>query len=177
MSVSHHGSGFTIQVPTVQTSTLKIHLLFALNHVSRYFFHYCLLVQVIPKTGGVEGRRVLGPVKREDAGLYMCTAQNQFGQKTEQMTQVEVLCEYIFRRKTRLVEDNAKCWHLRKLTCKGTLRQVFICLSLRTPYPPLHIVYVYTVYCIYSHKEGGGGVRPERREEGQQFTKLGQIPT
>ncbi len=55
----------------------------------------------------------MGPVKREDAGLYMCTAQNQFGQKTEQMTQVEVLCEYIFRRKTRLIEVGAKCWHLK----------------------------------------------------------------
>jgi hypothetical protein len=73
---------------------LKKHLLLALTHF-HCFFHYCLLVQVIPKTGGVEGRRVLGPVKREDAGLYMCTAQNQFGQKTEQMTQVEVLCEYL----------------------------------------------------------------------------------
>jgi hypothetical protein len=46
-------------------------------------------------TEPTEGRRVVGPVKREDAGLYMCTAQNQFGQKTEQMTQVEVLCKYI----------------------------------------------------------------------------------
>ena len=50
-------------------------------------------MQVIPKTGSVEGRRIFGPVKKEDAGIYMCTAQNQFGQKTEQMTQVEVLCK------------------------------------------------------------------------------------
>ncbi len=32
------------------------------------------------------------------------------------------------RRKIRLIEGNAKCRHLKKLTCKGTLRQVFICL-------------------------------------------------
>jgi hypothetical protein len=107
----------------------KIHLLVALTYFSLFFFFITVfLVQVIPKTGGVEGRRVLGPVKREDAGLYMCTAQNQFGQKTEQMTQVEVLCEYIFWRKTRLIEGNAKCRRLTKF-CKGTLRQVFICLS------------------------------------------------
>ncbi len=32
------------------------------------------------------------------------------------------------RRKIRLIESNAKCRHLKKLTCKATLRQVFICL-------------------------------------------------
>ncbi len=37
------------------------------------------------------------------------------------------------RRKIRLVEDKAKCHHLQKLTSKGTLRQVFICLRTRTP--------------------------------------------
>ncbi len=30
------------------------------------------------------------------------------------------------RRKKRLIEGNAKCHHLTKITCKGTLRQVFI---------------------------------------------------
>jgi hypothetical protein len=30
--------------------------------------------------------------------------------------------------KIRLIEGNAKCRHLKKLICKGTLRQVFICL-------------------------------------------------
>ncbi len=63
----------------------------------------------------------------------------------------------------------------KKLTCKGTLWQVFICLKARTPYPSPP----YTMYrCIqntYSHREGGGiggRVEPERRLEGQQFTKL-----
>ena len=32
------------------------------------------------------------------------------------------------RRKIRLIENIAKCRHLKKLTCKGTLGQVFICL-------------------------------------------------
>ena len=32
------------------------------------------------------------------------------------------------RRKIRLIESNAKCRHLQKLTCRGTLRQLLICL-------------------------------------------------
>jgi hypothetical protein len=49
------------------------------------------------------------------------------------------------RRKIRLIEGNAKCRHLNKLTCKGTWRQVFICLRSRTHTPPL------------THREGGQG--------------------
>ncbi len=37
------------------------------------------------------------------------------------------------RRKIGLIEGNAKCRHLNNMTCKGTLRQVFICLRPRTP--------------------------------------------
>jgi hypothetical protein len=33
------------------------------------------------------------------------------------------------RGKIRLIESNAECRYLKKLTCKGTLRQVLICLS------------------------------------------------
>ncbi len=40
--------------------------------------------------------------------------------------------EYRYRRKIRLIEGNAKCRHLKKFTCKGTLRQVFISLRPRT---------------------------------------------
>ncbi len=32
------------------------------------------------------------------------------------------------RRKIRMTESNAKCRHLKKLTCKGSLRKLFICL-------------------------------------------------
>ncbi len=40
----------------------------------------------------------------------------------------------VIRRKIGQIESNAKYRHLKKLTCKGTLRQVFICL--RPPSPP-----------------------------------------
>ncbi len=76
------------------------------------------------------------------------------------------------RRKIRLIEGNAKFRHLSKLSSKGILWQMFICPRPKTPHPPpLHTVYVYTV--TYSHREGGR-VEPERRLEGQQFTKLGR---
>ncbi len=35
---------------------------------------------------------------------------------------------YANRRKVRLIESNAEYRYLKKLTCKGTLQQVFICL-------------------------------------------------
>jgi hypothetical protein len=80
------------------------------------------------------------------------------------------------RRKLRLIEGNAKCHHLKTLTCKGTSRKVFICLR------PINLLPLpYTLYtCIqytYSHREGGGvgGIDPNRRLGGQQFTTLGQI--
>jgi hypothetical protein len=61
----------------------------------------------------------------------------------------------------------------KKLTSKGTLRQVFICLRPRPPYPkPLHTEYVYTVYLFAQERGEGGRVEPERRLEGQQCTKL-----
>jgi hypothetical protein len=89
------------------------------------------------------------------------------------------------RRRTRLIESNAKCRHLRKLTCKGTLQQVFICLRPRTPYLPPRPYTLYTCihtesYSLIHQRKGGreGGelnlVKPERRREGQQFTKLGR---
>jgi hypothetical protein len=43
------------------------------------------------------------------------------------------------------------------ITCKGTLRQVFICLRTRTPYPPLtHCIRVCIQY-IHTGKGGGTG--------------------
>jgi hypothetical protein len=79
------------------------------------------------------------------------------------------------RRRTRLIESNAKCCHLKNLTYKRTLQQVFICLRHRTSYPPPYTPYT-CIHYTYSLTEGGWGgrVKPERRGEGQQFTKLGR---
>ncbi len=54
------------------------------------------------------------------------------------------------RRKIRLMRSNAKYRLLKKITCKGTSRQVFICLRPRIPYPltPLLTVYVYKIYLL-----------------------------
>ncbi len=82
----------------------------------------------------------------------------------------------LMRRKIILIEGNGKCRHLNKLTCRGTLRLVFICLRPRNPFlPPLQAVYVYLLYSILIYTgKGGGRVETERRLEGQQFTKLGR---
>ncbi len=71
--------------------------------------------------------------------------------------------EGIGRRKIRLIEGNAKCRRLKELTSKGTLRQGFICLKPRTPYPPsTHCIPVYKY--TYSHREEGKGGRVNQRE-------------
>ncbi len=71
------------------------------------------------------------------------------------------------RRKIRLIEGNAKCRHLKKLTCKGTLRQlIIICLRPRTPNPPpppIHTKYVYAVYLFTQRR--GRVVEPWMKEE------------
>jgi hypothetical protein len=67
---------------------------------------------------------------------------------------------------------HSKCHHLKKDSCKGTLRQVFICLR-----PPSlqgfrvllcwssNFTYRQICTCTYSHRErGGGGVEPEIEE-------------
>jgi hypothetical protein len=77
--------------------------------------------------------------------------------------------EGLSRREKRLIEGNTNGRHLKKLTCKGALRQVF---EPSIP-SPLHTVYMYTVN-LFTQGRGGGRVEPERRLEGQQFTKVGQ---
>ncbi len=57
-----------------------------------------------------------------------------------------------------LTEGNAKCCHLKKLTCKGTLRQVFEAQNTIPP-PPLRTVYirVYSILNVFTQGRGEGG--------------------
>ncbi len=56
------------------------------------------------------------------------------------------------RRQIRLIEGNAECHKNKRLTWKGTLRQMFICLRPRIPYPP-HTLYT-CIQHTYSHRKG-----------------------
>jgi hypothetical protein len=60
----------------------------------------------------------------------------------------------LLRRKIRLIESNAKCRHLRKLPCKGTLRHVFY-LPEAEPHTP-HLTHCICVYSIPCHTGKGG---------------------
>ncbi len=98
------------------------------------------------------------------------------------------------RRKIKLIESNVKCRYLKRFTCKGTWRQVFICLSPspllgfcsepvqiqsvkllqnmvsnRTQQPhPLPVTHcVYILYFDTGKGEGEGGGEPQRKLEGQ----------
>jgi hypothetical protein len=67
----------------------------------------------------------------------------------------------------------------KKKTCKGTFRQVFICLRpgpLSSYDPiPLRLIYVYTV--TYSHREGGGENGTREKVRGAKVYKAGsKIP-
>jgi hypothetical protein len=84
------------------------------------------------------------------------------------ISRLKILLYTTVHRKIRLIESNAKSCYLKKLTCKGTLGQVFICRRARTPYPPLHIVYVYSAYLFIQGRGEGWRVVPERRGDGQQ---------
>jgi hypothetical protein len=64
--------------------------------------------------------------------------------------------------KIRLKEGNGKCCHLKKLTCKGTSPQVFICLCIPPPFT--HCIRVYSIL-IHTGKGGGVG-EPVRWLEG-----------
>ncbi len=60
----------------------------------------------------------------------------------------------------------AKCRHLKKLTFKGTLRQVLYVCGPLPSYDPISSPYTqYTcILYTYSHKEGKGGGEVNQRE-------------
>ncbi len=68
------------------------------------------------------------------------------------------------RRKIRLVESNAKCRYLKKLTCKGTSRQVFN-LS-EAPSPPIPPYSPPSTHCIrvYKFTRGRWGVPNKKKD-------------
>jgi hypothetical protein len=76
-------------------------------------------------------------------------------------------------RKIRLREGNAKCRHLKKFTCNGTLRQVFICLIPRTPYPPPYTLYTCIQYTYSRREEGEGGDLNRKKGKGATVHKAG----
>ncbi len=86
------------------------------------------------------------------------------------------------RRKIRLIESNAKWRYLTTFTCKRTLRQVFYLsetpplLWPHIPRPPLHTVYVYTVY-LFTHGMGGGRANQREGERGNITQSRSKIPT
>jgi hypothetical protein len=74
---------------------------------------------------------------------------------------VEIPLFQIYGRKIRLIECNAKCRYLTKLTCKRTLRHVFY--PSEAPFPPKMTPYprpfthCIRVYSILIHTGKGGG--------------------
>jgi hypothetical protein len=78
-------------------------------------------------------------------------------------------------RKIRLIEGNEKCPNLKNGLVKGLCGR---CLSVRGPElhtPPPYTLHKCSILYLFTHGSGGGGrVQPERRGEGQQFTKLGR---
>ncbi len=124
----------------------------------------------------------MGPTGLSKLHLVQCTVSANFKNKENYIKTAlfKFLNIHTDRRRIKLIEDNAKCRHRNKMTCKGTLRHVFICLWTRTPYPPpLHtITFIhYIVLLIHTRKGGGGRVEPERRLEGQQFISWPKIST
>ncbi len=65
------------------------------------------------------------------------------------------------RRKIRLIVSNAKCRHLNEIDLKRDFAAGVYLSEAQNPIPPLHTVCVYTVYLF---TQGGGRVKPRRRE-------------
>jgi hypothetical protein len=73
------------------------------------------------------------------------------------------------RRKMRLIEKNAKCRYLKKLTCKGTLQQVFYLYESPPP-----CIYVYCIRYLFTQGGGGGGELTREKVRGAIVHKAGR---
>ncbi len=74
----------------------------------------------------------------------------------------ELAALQVHRRKIRLIEYNAKCWYLKKYTCKGTFRQVFYLSEAHSPpmtlySPPFPLTHCIRVYSFLIQTGKGGG--------------------
>jgi hypothetical protein len=84
----------------------------------------------------------------------------------------------IMRRKIILIKSNTKCRYLKKLTRRGTLRQVFYLSEAPSPPmnppPPPYTLYTCLQY-NYSHREGeeGGGELKREKVRGAIVHKAG----
>jgi hypothetical protein len=84
---------------------------------------YCMYGSTITMNAGLRGKTERGTDLHNRASTW--SSDNYRFQWAFQVNTVK-------RRKTRLIEDNAKCRHLKKLTCKG---QVLICQMPNFPEP------------------------------------------
>jgi hypothetical protein len=82
-----------------------------------------------------------------------------YKRKKEKLVAASPIWDVQQRKMIRRIEGNAKCRHLKNFKCKGTLRQVFICLRPRTP----HVVYS---ILIHTGRGEGGGLNQREGETG-----------
>jgi hypothetical protein len=75
-------------------------------------------------------------------------------------------CSGFWPQKDKTHRRQCKMSSSKKTTCKGTLQQVFICLSPRTPYlsPLEHCIRVYSILIHTGRGGGGSGTRETVRE-------------
>ncbi len=78
----------------------------------------------------------------------------------------------LYRKPKTLKESNAKCRHLKKLTCKGILWQVFICLRPRTPFPP-DTLFTCIQYTFFTKERGRESWTREATVSGATVHKAG----
>jgi hypothetical protein len=87
-------------------------------------------------------------------------------------------------RKIRVIKGNAKCLHIKKLTCKGNLWHVFICLRPRSLSPPPLLTHCTCTVCkrvcsirILIHTGKGGKNCTRQKVRGATVHKAGsKIP-